>query len=244
MGGAAMAVPSEPVALDHLVVVAGSLAQGVAWCEETLGITPGPGGAHARMGTHNRLFSIAGPAAPGAYAEIIAIDPEAPAPAHPRWFGMDEPGLRAAVARAPRLVHAVVRTTRLDDHRATLLAATGIDAGPPMALSRPSQQGELRWRLTVRGDGMLPVGGAVPTLIEWEGASPGLRMPGGGVRLAALRVIADDTALLATAYAALGWNGVALSQAPPAPPGAPAARLQATLETPRGVVTLSSGYTD
>ena len=30
--------------LDHLVVMAASLDEGVAWCEATLGVTPGPGG--------------------------------------------------------------------------------------------------------------------------------------------------------------------------------------------------------
>lgn len=51
------AVPTAPV--DHLVVVAQTLAQGMAWCEATLGIVPGPGGQHPLMGTHNRLFRIA-----------------------------------------------------------------------------------------------------------------------------------------------------------------------------------------
>jgi hypothetical protein len=50
--------------LDHLVVVAATLEQGVQWCERVLGITPGPGGDHALMGTHNRLFSVASPAFP------------------------------------------------------------------------------------------------------------------------------------------------------------------------------------
>ncbi|MEY4341937.1 MAG: hypothetical protein RL541_1441, partial [Pseudomonadota bacterium] len=45
-----------PAYIDHLVVAASSLAQGVAWCEDQLGITPGPGGEHALFGTHNRLF--------------------------------------------------------------------------------------------------------------------------------------------------------------------------------------------
>ena len=63
--------------LDHLIVIAASLSQGVAWCEQTLGITPGPGGEHPLMGTHNRLFSIASPAYPRAYFEIIALQPGA-----------------------------------------------------------------------------------------------------------------------------------------------------------------------
>ena len=63
--------------IDHLVVAATSLAEGVAWCESTLGVTPGPGGEHPLMGTHNRLFSIASVGYPAAYFEIIAINPEA-----------------------------------------------------------------------------------------------------------------------------------------------------------------------
>ena len=48
------------LALDHLVVAARSLDEGVRWCAATLGVTPGPGGKHPLMGTHNRLFGIAG----------------------------------------------------------------------------------------------------------------------------------------------------------------------------------------
>jgi hypothetical protein len=72
------------IALDHLVVAARTLDAGVAWCEATLGIVPGPGGRHPLMGTHTRLLSIATPAFARAYLEIIAIDAQAPAPAH-RW---------------------------------------------------------------------------------------------------------------------------------------------------------------
>ena len=37
-------------ALDHLVVAAPTLAQGVAWCEQALGLTPGPGGRRSAGG--------------------------------------------------------------------------------------------------------------------------------------------------------------------------------------------------
>jgi hypothetical protein len=40
--------------IDHLVIVAKTLEQGVQWCEATLGVTPGAGGEHALYGTHNR----------------------------------------------------------------------------------------------------------------------------------------------------------------------------------------------
>jgi len=83
--------------IDHLVVAANTLERGIAWCEELLGITPGPGGEHALFGTHNRLFKIATPQFSMAYFEIIAINPHAirnkkTLALHPhRWFDLDKP---------------------------------------------------------------------------------------------------------------------------------------------------------
>ena len=59
--------------LDHLVVIAPTLADGVAWCESTLGVTPGPGGEHPLMGTHNRLIHISSPTHPRAYLEVALL---------------------------------------------------------------------------------------------------------------------------------------------------------------------------
>ena len=53
--------------IDHLVVAAGTLEQGVQWCHDTLGVQPELGGEHARYGTHNRLLKIATPTHPLAY---------------------------------------------------------------------------------------------------------------------------------------------------------------------------------
>jgi len=86
--------------LDHLVVAAATLAEGVQWCEALLGVTPGPGGQHPLMGTHNRLFDISSEAFPQAFFEIIAIDPAAPPPGRARWFGLDTLDLRGG----PRLL--------------------------------------------------------------------------------------------------------------------------------------------
>ena len=85
-------------AVDHLVVAAATLEQGVAWCEARLGVTPGPGGRHVLFGTHNRLLKIATPVFSDAYLEIIAIDPEAPPQRRPRWFGLDDPALQQQLA--------------------------------------------------------------------------------------------------------------------------------------------------
>lgn len=169
------------LALDHLIVVADTLEQGVRWCRQTFGIEPGPGGRHPTMGTHNRLFAIGSAAFPRAYFEVIAIDADAPAPGRARWFGMDDPALREAVRSEPRLVHAVMRTASLDAAVATY-AAQGLAAGEPITATR----GTLSWRIAVRADGTLGCGGALPTLIEWGDRHPADAMPASGVVLQAL----------------------------------------------------------
>jgi len=220
-GGAATAV-------DHLVVAAASLEQGVAWCEALLGITPGPGGKHALMGTHNRLFSIASEAFPLAYFEIVAIDPDAPPPGRPRWFGLDDPALQARIAEQPRLVHMVARSSMLDMHRWGLIAV-GLQPGEPVRATRDTPQGRLEWQIMLRPDGSLLCGGALPTLIQWDGTHPAERMPASGVTLGALSL----RGVPERARTVLRLRGVQHDETP-----GPA--LCATLTTPLGNITLES----
>jgi hypothetical protein len=212
--------------VDHLVVAAASLEQGVAWCEVTLGITPGPGGKHPLMGTHNRVFSIASAAFPGAYFEIIAIDPEALPPPRRRWFGLDEPALQQRIADAPRLVHLVARSRMLDMHRRGLVSV-GLDPGLPLAMSRDTPQGRLTWQILVRDDGALQFGGALPTLIQWEGTHPSEHMATCGVTLRELQL----GGLPPPVRQQLALQGVV---------HAPAPALRAVLSTPLGDVTLQA----
>jgi hypothetical protein len=44
--------------LDHLVLAAHSLTQGVEYIREKLGVEPQGGGQHASQGTHNRLLRL------------------------------------------------------------------------------------------------------------------------------------------------------------------------------------------
>ena len=148
--------PAAGPALDHLVVMAASLPEGVAWCEATLGVTPGPGGEHPLMGTHNRLLRIATPDFPNAYFEIIAINPVAKKDQRTmgkRWFDMENPGLSAQVAReGPQLIHWVARVPDVQAAVADL-AALGIDRGDVLQASRATPGGQLQWQITVRPDG-------------------------------------------------------------------------------------------
>jgi hypothetical protein len=96
-----------PATLDHLVVAAATLADGIDYIAEIAGVTPQPGGKHAAMGTHNALVRLS----ERTYLEIIAIDPEGTRPPRPRWFGLDGIALQAELTERPRLIHWVARTT-------------------------------------------------------------------------------------------------------------------------------------
>ncbi|MGL6108871.1 MAG: VOC family protein [Rubrivivax sp.] len=214
--------------LDHLVVAAHTLEQGAAWCEALLGATPAPGGKHVGMGTHNRLLAIGSPVFPMAYLEIIAIDPDAPPPNRPRWFGLDDGELQGALRLRPRLLHMVARSGQLDATLAAL-GALGIDAGRPLAAERATARGPLRWRIAGRADGRLLLGGALPTLIEWQGTHPTEHLPPSAVSLRSLEL----AGLPAPVVAALGLQAVlCLGQGP---------ALRAWFDTPRGPVHLDSG---
>ncbi len=235
-------IPGMTSAIDHLVIVAADLAQGVTWCEATLGITPAPGGEHKLFGTHNRLFKIATPAHPMAYCEIIAINPKAApqmVPPSKRWFDMDNVALQAAVAIEPRLVHFVVNTP---DVRAACAAleVCDIDRGPARLATRHTNKGLLQWQITVREDGQRLFNGMLPTLIQWgqPGDAEPLRLhprnslPRSRVTLQNITCTHPQAAELKAAYAAIGLQGIAIHAGP--------ANLTATLQTPKGVVTLES----
>lgn len=163
--------------LDHLTIAALDLADGVAWAREKLGIDIPPGGHHPLMGTHNHLLRLGD----GLFLEVIAPDHAAFPPARARWFGLDQPATRTALALSPRLWTWVARCPSLD---AALRDVKGA-AGPAVRVSR----GELSWRIGVPDDGAMPFDGAFPTLIEWpEGPHAASRMPDLGCSLRQLTV--------------------------------------------------------
>jgi len=216
--------------VDHLVVMAHTLDEGVAWCESTLGVTPGPGGQHAFMGTHNRLLQIASASFAQAYLEIIGIDPLAPAPARRRWFDMDSPALRQHIAsNGPQLTHFVTRVSDISTS-SNAWRALDLDPGEVLPASRMTPQGELRWKISIREDGARLFDGMLPTLIEWGSTHPTHDMAPSGIRLESLQACHPAEPALAAAFAAIGLDEVATSSGE--------VGLTATLHTPRGLVTL------
>jgi hypothetical protein len=214
-----------PVVLDHLVVGARTLDEGVAWCEATLGVTPGPGGRHALMGTHNRLVNLSSDTFPHSYLEIIAIDPEAPPPGRTRWYDLDDEALQAALAEGPQLIHWVARSSNLQADLQSL-SAVGWDGGEAIRVER----GDLRWQISVRPDGRRLCDGVLPTLIEWGVKHPCHDMPASELRLQSLTVEGlPESALLALRPEGIGHE-----------PKAPMVRLKAVLSAPNGRVGLTS----
>ena len=221
--------------IDHLVIAASTLDEGVAWCESTLGITPGPGGEHPLMGTHNRLFSIATAQYPKTYFEIIAINKGAACAriqGARRWFDLENEALQHHLKQSgPQLIHFVASTPRAAP-AVQALAAFGIDRGELLAASRMTPHGLLSWKITVREDGQRLMNGALPTLIEWGDVHPSTSMAASGVTLQSLTTSHPDTAPLLAAYAAIDLQGVTVRQGP--------VNLIASLQTPRGLVKLES----
>jgi len=229
--------------IDHLVVAATSLEQGVQWCEALFGITPALGGEHALFGTHNRLFKIATPKFSMAYFEIIAINPEAvrskkTTTLHPhRWFDLDNPELQKSISKEPRLIHFVASTPDIKAARMAL-RMEGIDRGSAIHAERQTSKGLLHWQISVRADGQRLFDGALPTLIQWgkPDATEPLRLhprntlPRSGVTLQSIDITHPSAEKLQTAYASIGLNGISISEGP--------ANIKATLKTPKGIVVL------
>lgn len=163
--------------IDHIVLAATTLDEGVRYLYEQLGVEVPTGGKHPIMGTHNCLMRVGRTI----YLEILSIDPSAPPPRRARWFGLDDLSVQARLRERPHFVGWVAQTNNITES----IAALGADIGPAIEATR----GDLRWRISVRDDGLLLDGGTVPILIEWpEGAHPASKIPDLGIELLELRL--------------------------------------------------------
>lgn len=208
--------------IDHLTVTAPSLALGAEYVSRALGVALHPGGEHPRMGTHNLLLRLGD----ALFLEVIAVNPEATAPARPRWFGLDE----LAPSSAPQLATWVART---DDIRATV-AAIGEDLGLVETMTR----GALQWLITIPSDGRLPLQGAAPALIEWQvPVHPAASLRDVGCSLRRFEVFHPEPARVGALLAQLGLEGAV--QVSPLTAGA-APHLLAHIDTPGGLRVLGA----
>lgn len=200
--------------IDHLTVTAPTLESGADYVRRALGVTPGPGGQHPRMGTHNLLLRLG----ESAFLEVIAPDPGARRPDRPRWFGLDDP----AVLREPRLAAWVARTQSLRDCPPDVLAVVGT--------IETMTRGAREWLITIPADGSLPMGGAMPMLIEWQSPREpaGRGLPESGCSLDMLAIQHPEKALAKALYASAGLvDSLRIS--------AGEVSLRANISTPQGV---------
>ena len=203
-------------AIDHLVVTAATLDAGAAYIRAALGVDLDQGGEHARMGTHNRLLRLG----ESVYLEVLAVNPTAPPPGRPRWFGLDV----LAADAPPRLVSWVARVSDIEGAAARVAGAGRIER---MA------RGALEWRITISSDGSMPLDGVMPSLIEWDTPGhPAARVPDRGCRLVSLAGLHPQAERVREMLRDIDFAG------PFTASQAAAARLVATVETPGGVRTL------
>ena len=177
--------------LDHIAVTAPSLAVGVEYVRQTLGVTPQAGGEHPRMGTHNCVLKLG----ERVYLEVISINPDAPNPDRPRWFQLDQPDSNEAA----RLATWIVRT---DDMQATV-SASPVFLGNIESMSR----GNFSWNITIPKDGSLPLGGVAPTLIQWQEIHPADTLQDLGCSLIRLEGFHPEAERVNAMLASIGFRG-------------------------------------
>jgi hypothetical protein len=202
--------------LDHLTVAALTLEEGVAHVKRALGVALPIGGAHPLMGTHNHLMQLG----EGIFLEIIAPDP-AVVPQRTRWFGLDDPRIRASLEGAPRLIHWVARVSDL------VMALRDVDAASGEVV--PVTRGTLSWQISVPRDGSMPFDGAFPTLIEWPaGPHPSTRMADLGCKLKQLSIVHPEGIRLSKALQpVIADDRIVISTGP-------VTQLRAIITTPSG----------
>lgn len=214
------------IRLDHFALAAQTLEIGQDYVRKRTGLTVPLGGVHQGMGTHNCLMATGDES----YLEIIANDPNQPAPKTPRPFDLDNGAIAAKTAQEPHIQAVILRT---DDaaRDATLARAAGVDLGTVVDAAR----GDLRWVLVLREDRSLALDGAAPALIEWpEGPHVSHAMPDEGLVLTNVTINTPHAEKLNQLFSALNVQDPRLCVA-----RATARRITATYKTPEGsIVTL------
>lgn len=206
--------------IDHIAICCSDLETGARAFEDQTGLTLSPGGQHPDFGTHNRLLRLGATQ----YLELIAIDPNAPAPDRARWFDLD------AFEGPAKLTNWIVRAADMGAARARLSQEVLQATGAPMALSR----GDLRWDLTVPETGRMPYDNCAPALISWGAEDGGQirhptdRLPDAGCHLRKLTISHPQADQMASTY-----GQIEAAQFVQGPPG-----LTAEIGTPNGRITL------
>jgi len=181
------------------------------------------GRRHQDMGTHNHLLRLG----ESVYLEIIAINPDAPRPARPRWFGLDDQkAVRAAWDSGFRLRGWVARTDDIDSllpkHEEVLGRKTQLTGGDSFFF------------FSIPDDGSLPSGGVAPSVIDRRGRPvPTGPMADLGAELRSLSIEHPDPDAVTNLYGKLGI------ESPPTAQKGDRLRYRAMIQTADGLQELT-----
>ncbi len=209
--------------LDHLTIVAPSLAEGAAHVRACLGLEVPFGRRHDYMGTYNHLMRLG----EAVYLEIVALDPDAQSPRRPCWFGLsDQDAVRAAWDAGNRLRGWVARTDDID------AALDGNETVMGRKVELAAKNGSFFF--SIPADGSLPLGGAVPSVIDRGGKPPPVAaMADLGARLRSLILEHPDPEAISALYRKLAVDR------PPEVRRGPRLRYRAQIEIAGGLKELT-----
>ncbi len=209
--------------LDHITVIAPTLAEGVSHVRACLDLDVPFGQRHDYMGTHNHLLQLGG----SVYLEIVALDPDADHPSRSRWFGLDDQkSLRAAWEAGRRLRGWVARTDAIDAILAGREAVFGRKVALPFV--------DPAFDFAISDDGSLPLEGALPSIIDRRGKPRSMAaMADFGARLKSLVLEHPEPSAISQLYQELTIDR------PPDIVRGTGLRYRARVETPAGVKDLT-----
>jgi Glyoxalase-like domain len=204
--------------LDHITVIAPSLAEGVLHVRNCLDLDVPFGQRHAYMGTYNHLLQLGDTV----YLEIVALDPEADAPDRPRWFGLDDQNrVRCDWDEGRRLRGWVARTDTID----AIIAGRGDISGEKVPLPTVNSS----FDFAIPNDGSLPLDGAAPSIIDRRGKPRSMAtIVDLGARLRSFTLEHPDPAAVEALYRTLTVDR------PPEIRRGSKPRYRAQIETPAG----------
>ena len=209
--------------LDHITVLAPTLAEGVRHVRECLDIGIPFGTRHLYMGTHNHRLQLGD----SVYLEIIALDPDGAMPSRPRWFGLDDrEKVRSDWDNGRRLRGWVASTTDIDAEIALRPEVFGDKVTLPPA--------DPTFEFAIPADGSLPLDGAAPSLIDHCGDPTSMvEIPDLGAKLRTFTLEHPDPDTIGAFYGDLAVDR------PPEIVHGPDIRYRARIETPAGLKTLT-----
>ncbi len=207
--------------LDHLTVVAPTLADGVDHVSVCLGIDVPFGTRHHYMGTHNHRLQLG----KNVYLEIVSLDPNGIDPDRARWFGVDDARqVRSDWEQKRRLRGWVAATTSIES-----LVCQRPEFGEVVRL--PFDEPEFAF--SIPSDGSMPLQGVLPSLIDHcDDPTQMSDIPDLGARLTSFSLQHPEPEEIRFIYANLEVDR------PPEIKSGATFRYEAEIRTPKGVCIL------